>query len=356
MSNSTEMPSNPIKAGWESPSNIALIKYWGKHGKQLPRNSSVSFTLSTAATRTFVTIKDENRTGKVELDFIFNGKENPAFSARVENFLNSICDEYFTFLKKYSIHIDTSNSFPHSSGIASSASGMSALALCLCDIENQLNDKTNFDENFCLKASEVSRLGSGSACRSIYPEVAVWGQHEDIPGSSDEYAIGIRHQIHPVFKSFHDDILIISAGEKSVSSTAGHNLMEGNPFAPVRYQQANQRMKLLITALKQGNISDFGKIAEDEAMTLHALMMCSDPSYILMEEGTLSVIRKIKQFREQTSIPVFFTLDAGPNVHVLYPDEGESQVNAFIQNELKPYCNEGRIIRDKVGTGPEKIS
>lgn len=91
---------------------------------------------------------------------------------------------------------------------------MSALALCLCDIENQLNDKTNFDENFYSKASEVSRLGSGSACRSIYPEVAVWGQHEDIPGSSDEYAIGIRHQIHPVFKSFHDDILIISAGEK----------------------------------------------------------------------------------------------------------------------------------------------
>ena len=66
--------------------------------------------------------------------------------------------------------------------------------------------------------------------------------------------------------------------------------------------------------------------------------------------------KKIKQFREQTSIPVFFTLDAGPNVHVLYPDEVESQVNAFIQNELKPYCNEGRIIRDKVGTGPEKIS
>ena len=355
MSNSTEMPSNPIKAGWESPSNIALIKYWGKHGKQLPRNASVSFTLSTAATRTFVTITDENTTGKVALNFIFNGKENPVFSARVEKFLNSISDEYFAFLKKYSIHIDTSNSFPHSSGIASSASGMSALALCLCDIEGQLEGRLIFDDGFFRKASVVSRLGSGSACRSIYPEMAVWGQHEEIKDSSDEYAVGIGHQIHPVFKSFHDDILIISAGEKSVSSTAGHNLMEGNPFASIRYQQANKRMKSLITALKQGNISDFGKIAEDEAMTLHALMMCSDPSYILMEEGTLSVIKKIKHFRERTAIPVFFTLDAGPNVHVLYPDEVENQVNSFIQDELKPYCNEGRVIRDKVGAGPEKI-
>jgi len=355
MSNSTEMPSDPIKAGWESPSNIAIIKYWGKHSKQLPRNSSVSFTLSTAATRTFVTIKDENETGKVDLDFVFNGKANLTFSARVEKFLNSICDEYLPFLKKYSIHVDTSNSFPHSSGIASSASGMSALALCLCDLENQLKGKIEFDDDFFRKASEVSRLGSGSACRSIYPEMAVWGQHEDILDASDEYGISIGHHIHPVFKSFHDDILIISAGEKSVSSTAGHNLMEGNPFAPVRYKQANQRMRSLISALKHGNISEFGKIAEDEAMTLHALMMCSDPSYILMEEGTLSVIKKIKHFREQTSIPVFFTLDAGPNVHVLYPDEFENQVNTFIQDELKPYCNEGRIIRDKVGTGPEKI-
>lgn len=82
--------------------------------------------------------------------------------------------------------------------------------------------------------------------------------------------------------------------------------MEGNPFAPVRYQQANQRMKSLITALKQGNISDFGKIAEDEAMTLHALMMCSDPSYILMEEGTLSVIRKIKIQRTNIDTSVFY--------------------------------------------------
>ena len=107
---------------------------------------------------------------------------------------------------------------------------------------------------------------------------------------------------------------------------------------------------------RSGNISDFGKIAEDEAMTLHALMMCSDPSYILMEEGTLSVIRKIREFRNQTNLPIFFTLDAGPNMHVLYPDEYDDQVNTFIQHELKPFCYNGKIIRDKVGQGPKKIS
>ena len=349
------MTNSLIKSGWESPSNIALIKYWGKFGRQMPHNPSVSFTLSAAATRTFVDISEGNNGDPIDLNFVFNGSKNEKFASRINKFLNSISDEYFPFVKKYKLNIDTSNSFPHSSGIASSASGMSALALCLCDIENLLNGKQLYDNDFYRKASVISRLGSGSACRSVFPEIAVWGRHENISGSSNEYAIPANTELHPVFKSFHDDILIISAQEKSVSSTAGHNLMENNPFAKVRYNQANLRMEMMMKALKSGDISAFGKITEDEALTLHALMMCSDPSYILLKEGSLTVINKVKAFRDQTTIPLYFTLDAGPNVHLLYPDEYENQVNIFIQEELKPFCHEGKIIRDKVGPGPVKI-
>jgi diphosphomevalonate decarboxylase len=184
--------------------------------------------------------------------------------------------------------------------------------------------------------------------------MAVWGAHPDIIESSDEYAIGIEEKIHPVFKTFHDDILIISPHEKSVSSTVGHQLMEGNPFASSRYQQARERMSSLMKALSAGDIESFGRITEDEALTLHALMMCSDPSYILMEEGSLSVIKAIRQFRQDTQVPVYFTLDAGPNVHVLYPGEFSTQVQDFIKSELKPYCHNGRIIHDVVGQGPKK--
>ncbi|MBC7885694.1 MAG: diphosphomevalonate decarboxylase, partial [Saprospiraceae bacterium] len=141
------------KTGWQSPSNIAIIKYWGKHGRQLPNNPSVSFTLTTAATQTCIEWTDFNKFGRVELTFTLEGKENPGFSARIEKFLDSLVDEYFPFLKEVSLQIDSSNSFPHSSGIASSASGMSALALCLCDIEQKLNGEKNDNSAFIRKAS-----------------------------------------------------------------------------------------------------------------------------------------------------------------------------------------------------------
>lgn len=354
MSNSTVLPNNLIKVGWESPSNIALIKYWGKHGRQLPKNASISFTLSAAASRTFVSLESKKTNENIEITFSFEGKENKIFSTRIEKFLNTIA-EFFPYLTHYHLNIESSNSFPHSSGIASSASGLSALALCLCDIEYQLANKKERDISFYRKASFIARLGSGSASRSVFGGLVVWGQHRDVVESSDEYALSVTKDIHPVFQTFHNDILIISAEEKKVSSTAGHYLMEGNPYAQARYSQANERLSKLLKALKTGDIETFGKITEDEALTLHALMMCSDPSYILMEEGSLSVIKKIKEFRAQTGIPIYFTLDAGPNVHVLYPAENEVEVSQFIISDLKPFCHHGRIIRDRIGSGPEKI-
>lgn len=355
MSSSTETKSK-LTAGWESPSNIALVKYWGKHGRQLPNNASVSFTLSQAATRTFVSLSPKLTEEPIEVEFAFEGKPNTSFAAKIVKFFLGIADDFFPFLKDYRIVIESSNSFPHSSGIASSASSMSALALCLCDLENQIHGKTEFHEGFYKKASLISRLGSGSAARSVFGHAAVWGNHDVVIGSSDEYAVGVDTLLHPVFKTMQNDILIISADEKSVSSTAGHALMDGNPYAAVRYAQANERLGKLMDALQSGDLATFGKITEDEALTLHALMMCSDPSYILMEEGSLTVIKKIKHFREKTGIPVYFTLDAGPNVHVLYPEEYGQEVSQFIISELKPHCHQGRIIRDSVGSGPIKIS
>ena len=344
-----------LKTGWQSPSNIALVKYWGKHGRQLPNNPSVSFTLSTAATRTFIEWQNYNKFGRVELSFTLEGNENQAFAARIEKFLDSLIDDYFPFLREVTLKIDSSNSFPHSSGIASSASGMSALALCLCEIEQLIKGEKADQDTFMTKASIISRLGSGSACRSICPEMGLWGYHPDIPNSSDEFAIGVGADIDPIFKTFHDDILIVSAKEKSVSSTAGHNLMVGNPYAEARYKQANDRIITLLIALKEGDLDTFGKITEDEALTLHALMMCSDPSYMLMEEGSLAIIKKVKAFRADTNIPAYFTLDAGPNVHLLYPHEYELEVKSFITNELKQYCHEGKVIHDYVGQGAQKI-
>ena len=233
---------------------------------------------------------------------------------------------------------------------------MAAIALCLCTMERELFGTLEDDESFRQKASYVARLGSGSACRSVYPTMAIWGQTPAHELASDEYAVPFINNLHPIFKTYHDSILIASRGEKKVSSTAGHALMDGNIFAQNRYAQANQRFTDLLDILRTGDLNAFGKIAENEALTLHALMMTADASYILMRPATLSLIEKVQSYREATKQPLYFTLDAGPNLHLLYPNEIRSDVKQFIEAELVPFCENGEWIDDCVGDGPELLA
>jgi len=345
------------KTSWRSPSNIALVKYWGKHGKQLPGNPSISFTLDKCYSETSFAISEKDAKDKdIQLKFYFDKKENLAFRIKILSFFEDIAKD-FTFLSKYALSIHSTNSFPHSSGIASSASAMSALALCLCDMEAKLKPAgTKTDEDkFLKKASYYARIGSGSASRSVYPIASLWGETTGVKASSDEYAIPFEDNVHKTFKKYQNSILIASSAEKKVSSRVGHTLMKTNPFAKARYKQANDNIADMISALKTGDIEKFGIITETEAMTLHALMMCSSPNFILMNPSTLAMINKIKTFREMTKLPVYFTLDAGPNIHLLYPENIKSKVIPFIQSELSEHCEDGRIIWDQIGKGPTAI-
>ena len=348
------------KVGWQSPSNIALVKYWGKRGKQLPQNPSISFTLSDCRSEKFIGFEKADHFG---FRFFFEGKENPAFGAKIEKFLFDN-QAFFPFINQLHLTVESRNTFPHSSGIASSASSMSAFVMGLMEIENQLvgpstlrvaSGTTGSGTLDLCKASYFSRLASGSAARSVYPKMALWGAADCYKGSSDEYAVSLENEIHPVFKTYRDSILIVSGETKSVSSRAGHGLMEGNPYAPARYAQANENIKDLLTALKAGDLDTFINITESEALQLHALMMCSNPSYILMKPNTLNLINEIRQFREETHIPLCFTLDAGPNVHLLYPENEAEKVEHFIKNNLITYCDKGCWIADHVGDGPKKL-
>lgn len=339
------------KVGWRCPSNIAIVKYWGKHGQQLPNNASLSFTLSNAHTDTYISYKSHSKNA-VSISFLFEGIENPAFASKIEKYLENI-SAHMPIVKQLHFDIESTNSFPHSSGIASSASSMAAISMCLSNIESDLFSLPQ-DTKFIEKASYLARLGSGSASRSLIGGVSVWGEHSEIAASSNLHAIKIN-DTHEVFNTYHDDILIVSAHEKPVSSTAGHALMNNNVYANPRYEQANKRVIELLSILKSGDVHAFGKLAEDEAMTLHALMMCSDPSYVLMEPGTLDMIREIRAYRAASGVPVFFTLDAGPNIHLLYPDDVKSEVEIFINNSLMQYTAKGVIIKDKIGNGPQKL-
>jgi len=336
-------------AAWQSPSNIAIVKYWGKHGQQYPRNASISLTLSQAATTTQISAVPADR---LTVSYLYQGQEKPEFAGRVERILQQWSEKELPGLRSQHLKINSYNSFPHSSGIASSASFMSSLALGISDVLSPGGLSTD-DAAAMQRVSYLSRLGSGSACRSIYPSVAMWGEHAAYSGSSDDYAIAWG-DVHAVFETYHDDILIVSSAEKAVSSSAGHALMEGHPYAAIRYEQAAVHMQWMQEILRAGDIEAFGEIMENEALTLHGLMMNSPSSYVLLEPNTLAIISEIRSFRKENQIPVYFTLDAGPNIHMLYPHTEETRVSEWREEVLRPLYQ--FAIRDRVGLGAKKLS
>jgi diphosphomevalonate decarboxylase len=341
-----------VKSTFRCSSNIALVKYWGKKtgGIQLPANPSISFTLRDLYTETTVSVVGSNATGKPEFDFLFDGVAKPSFIPKLNDFFGRVEHEY-SILKSFRLLIHSSNNFPHGTGIASSASGFGALACCLAALEEQhAGSKATLD-----KISRTARLGSGSACRSMFQEPAIWGEHTEIEGSNDEYAIPSPYPVHGVFHEMMDAVLIIDAGEKSVSSTVGHGLLKDNPYATARYGEATLHLTEIIQALKTGDMPQFIRIVEQEALQLHAMMMLSNPYFILMRPATLSVIEAVWAFRKDTGIPLMFTLDAGANVHLLFPKAQYQQVKNFIDTQLLDYCQNKQYFCSAIGAAPVRI-
>lgn len=342
------------KVTWQSPSNIALVKYWGKKENQIPANPSISFTLDTCRTTTTLSYQKKEKGADFDFELFFENEKKESFKPKIKKFFERV-EPYVPFLKEYRFTIETSNSFPHSSGIASSASGMSALALCLMSLERQL-DPNMSAEFFNRKASFLARLGSGSACRSVKGNLVAWGEHKNIAESSDLYGVEFQHPVHENFKNYQDTILLVDKGEKQVSSTLGHDLMNGHPYAERRFLQAHQNLDLLKDIFQKGDLSAFIKVVESEALTLHAMMMTSQPYFLLMKPNTLEIINKIFEFRAKTGLHLCFTLDAGANVHLLYPENEKEETLEFIKSALLQYCQNEQFITDQVGNGAKQLT
>jgi diphosphomevalonate decarboxylase len=318
---------------WRSPSNIAFVKYWGKKGHQIPANPSLSMTLKECVTETHVSFAPSD-TLKVEL--FLDGVKEDKFAAKIEKYLLSLIQ--IPQLQNVSYTVKTKNTFPHGTGIASSASGLSAFALGLTEYLGVE------EEHFFPVASNLSRLASGSACRSVYGGFTTWGDE------SDEYASPFH--VHQEFSGLKDTVLVVSGEEKVVSSTAGHGRMNEHAFAEARFIQARNNFKSMVSALKSGDMEEMGRILESEALSLHAMMMTSPESYTLLKPNSLLAIEMIRAFRRETKLPLYFTLDAGPNLHLIYPEAHQHKIRTFISHELSPLAQ--KVIEDERGEGPVK--
>ena len=336
---------------WESPSNLAIVKYWGKKGIQEPLNPSISFSLKNAVTRTKVSAQPADEPG---FSFTLDSVKKESFNEKIEIFLEK-ARPYLPFIRKHHLTIESTNTFPHSSGIASSASSMSALALCLVELHNiSLGKVTPLPDP--VMASGLARLGSGSACRSVFGGWALWGKYAGMKVSTDMYAMPVvDFEIADDFKNIQDAILLIDPARKKVSSSAGHELMDHHSFKEARIEQAHQHTKKLLETLQSGHWASFFEIAENEALTLHGLMMNSSPSYTLLHPHSLEAIAKIREARETGGLTVGFSMDAGPNIHLLYPQWEEAKVRPWIEKELAPLCANGQVLYDSMGSGPVKL-
>ncbi len=373
-----------LSVSFQCPANIALVKYWGKKesGIQLPANPSLSLTLGDLFATTTLVLSNRIVNENVGLPFIFTfeGKPQPTFDLKIAHFLQAISEDC-SWLSEYTLHIDSCNNFPHGTGIASSAAGFGALGLCIAKAEQlllagegdanftpnsesrsfvQSNRKlpktaTTESEEFIQRSSYLARKGSGSAARSMFSLPAVWGETIAVSGSSDLFAVPLLSPIHKDLQDWGDVVLIVDETEKAVSSSAGHALLKNHPFAAVRFQQAQANLSSIVHALKEGDVAKFIEIVESEALQLHSMMMTSIPYYILIRPNTLSIIEKIWQFREETHLPLCFTLDAGANVHLLFDRKIDKTVMNFVHNTLLCYCKKGQYLCSALGVAPHQV-
>lgn len=309
-----------MKATALAPANIAFIKYWGKadpptgeagDALRLPLNSSISMNLSACTTTTTVEFSDRYKEDSIEsTDGEFLQKE----VNRVTKHLDRLRERAQTNQRA---KVLTKNSFPKSAGVASSASGFAALTVAgakALDLALSDNDLTI-----------LARLGSGSACRSIPDGFVMWHRGKS---SQTSYA----YSLYPYdYWDLRDVLVVVEASNKKISTTEGMEKVRTSPFWNRRLRDMPDKIKTMKKALATKNFRLLGEIIEAEAVNMHAVMMTQRPPLFYWNGATMELIRAVQLWRAE-GLPVYFTIDAGPNVHLICEVKDEDTVVQKVKN------------------------
>jgi diphosphomevalonate decarboxylase len=309
------MSTQTISATAIAHPNIALIKYWGDNDPNLhlPNNGSISITLAELLTHTTVVFDPQLSHDRFALNGAF---VNGSALERVSKFLDHV--RKLAGMSTFA-NVESENNFPISAGIASSASGFAALSLAASTAAG-----LNLDER---ALSRLARLGSGSACRSIPGGFVEWRAGSD---DMDSYAFSIAS---PDFWDLADCIAIVDAAEKQVSSSLGHSMAGTSILQPARIADAPRRLEMCRKAILERDFDRLAQIVEIDSNLMHAVMFTSQPPIIFWQPATLSIMHAVQACRQE-GLPVCYTIDAGPNVHVLCRAENAKEIAARL-GELK---------------------
>ncbi|MBP9670432.1 diphosphomevalonate decarboxylase [Candidatus Woesebacteria bacterium] len=317
------------KSTAQAHSNIALVKYWGKGDEKLrlPVNSSAAIALDNLTTTTTVEFREDLASDQVEL--VGDGFEAGEVE-KVSKHLDRVREIAKISLKA---KVVSQNSFPKAAGMASSASGFAALSVAAASAAGlTLSEKD---------LSVLARQGSGSASRSVPGGVSVWHA-----GTSNEtsYAEPISYP-----KEWDLHVLLVMAEDtsvKKVGSTEGMALATTSPYFKIAVEEAEKDIESLSEAMKNGDWRAFGKVIEDECFRLHMLCMTTSPNILYWRGVTVEVFQKLLKIREG-GVEAFFTVDAGPHVHVVCKGSDVEQV----EKSLSELSGIKTIIKCGIGDG-----
>ncbi|MBX3014255.1 MAG: diphosphomevalonate decarboxylase [Caldilineaceae bacterium] len=322
------MRKSTIRAG----SNIAFIKYWGVDDAtiNLPQNNSISMTLADAHTTTTVEWlpRQQLAQDRITLDGVTLDDRK---AARLVRHLDRIRTLAAT---DWRARVVSQNNFPMASGIASSASGFAALTVAACQALALPLEPTQL--------SALARRGSGSASRSLWGGFVEWDR-----GVDD--ATSVAHQLYPADHwLLYDVVAVVSGAEKAVSSEQGHRLATSSPLNRGRVDSVPQALAEVRAALAERDLSRLGPVIEQDALMMHAVMMTGTPGLFYWQPGTLEIIQAIRQWREQDGVQAYYTIDAGPNLHIIC----EAETINTVQERLRTLAGVQQILTSRPGLAP----
>lgn len=320
-----------MKATARARSNIAFIKYWGQEDaeRNLPLNTSLSMTVDGLETRTTVLFEAERSRDEVRI-----GGERPEGPARrrVVEHLDRLRSEAGV---DAAARVESENNFPASAGLASSASGFAALTVAAARALGLSSDP--------VQHSRWARYGSGSAARSCFGGFVEWT-------TGDDRSSHARQLAGPDHWDLRDVVLLVDRDPKDVGSSQGHGLAETSPMLEGRLDAVEEWIPEVREGIRKRDLPRAGRAIEADALAMHAVMMTSSPSLLYWSPGTVAAMEAVRAWREE-GLEAYFTIDAGPNVHVICEAETAEKVASRAREELD--LAEEDVLVGGPGAGPE---
>lgn len=292
-----------------APTNIALIKYWGKRNKilNLPTNSSLSLSINPLGCQTTIQLQHHVKMHSWQHNQQVIAPDTHRFQ-RLSQFLDDIKpnkDIYYSII--------TESNVPMAAGIASSACGFAALVRAL--------DKLHGWQLSLSQMSILSRMASGSACRSLWPGFVQWhcGAAENgLDSHGERLAID--------WPELQMGLFLIDSQSKKIGSTEAMTItQQTSPLYKNWPQQAHLDLEQLKAALEQKDFWAFGEVLEKNACLMHQCMEKSTPPIRYTTPATQMLRHAIGSLRDQ-GIPIFFSQDAGPNLKCFFLQESLSDI------------------------------